>query len=72
MLSGRAQTESSVLALTIPSAFFTAIDTNGAEGPTALSDSVRRDMLRISRGFAVILLIMCAPTNRLFFRFYSN
>ena len=62
-LSGSAQTESSVLALTIPSAFFSAIDTNGAEGPTGLSDSVRHDLLRISRGFAVILLVMCAHSQ---------
>jgi Ca2+:H+ antiporter len=48
-----------VLALTIPSAFFAAIDTqstNSAGASTGLSDFIRRDLLRISRGFAVILL----------------
>ncbi|KAH9987960.1 hypothetical protein BJV77DRAFT_1061506 [Russula vinacea] len=57
------QTESSVLALTIPSAFFAAVDTQSTNNPepTGLSDFIRRDLLRISRGFAVILLAMYAP-----------
>jgi hypothetical protein len=62
--SGGAHTESSVLALTIPSAFFAAIDTqstNSAGASTGLSDFIRRDLLRISRGFAVILLAMYVP-----------
>jgi Ca2+:H+ antiporter len=49
-----------VLALTIPAAFFAAIDTqstDGAEGSASgPSDFLRRDLLRMSRGFAVILL----------------
>ncbi|KAH9170193.1 hypothetical protein EDB89DRAFT_1979226 [Lactarius sanguifluus] len=50
-----------VLALTIPAAFFASIDTNtntGSESTTAISDGVRDDFLRISRGFAVILLVI--------------
>ena len=64
-LSGRAQTESSVLALTIPSAFFAAVDTQSTNSPepTGLTDFIRRDLLRISRGFAVILLAMYAPSR---------
>jgi hypothetical protein len=51
------------MALTIPAAFFAAInDSNndGAEGVIDPSDSLRDNFLRISRGFAVILLVMCA------------
>ncbi|KAH9170187.1 hypothetical protein EDB89DRAFT_2190767 [Lactarius sanguifluus] len=47
-----------VLALTILAAFFAATDINNNNGPeiaTALSDKVRDNFLRISRGFAVIL-----------------
>ncbi|KAH9020320.1 hypothetical protein EDB85DRAFT_2153176 [Lactarius pseudohatsudake] len=50
-----------VLALTIPAAFFAATDTksnNGSENATAITDTVRDDFLRISRGFAVILLVI--------------
>ncbi|KAH8980642.1 hypothetical protein EDB86DRAFT_3087748 [Lactarius hatsudake] len=50
-----------VLALTIPAAFFAATDTNnnnGSENATAITDKVRDDFLRISRGFAVILLVI--------------
>ncbi|KAH9170190.1 hypothetical protein EDB89DRAFT_2230745 [Lactarius sanguifluus] len=50
-----------VLALTIPAAFFGATDTNnnnGSESTTAITDKVRDDFLRISRGFAVILLVI--------------
>jgi Ca2+:H+ antiporter len=51
-----------VLALTIPAAFFAAIDNqtaNGTELPTnGPSDSLRRDFLRMGRGFAVILLVI--------------
>ncbi|KAH8987182.1 hypothetical protein EDB92DRAFT_2116166 [Lactarius akahatsu] len=49
-----------VLALTILAAFFAATDinNNGSEIATALSDKVRGDFLRISRGFAVILLVI--------------
>jgi hypothetical protein len=68
-LLSRAQTESSVLALTIPSAFFAAIDTqstNSAEVSTGLSDFIRRDLLRISRGFAVILLAMYIPSQLIY------
>ena len=63
-------TPGSVLALTIPAAFFAAIDSptnNGSEGPTGPSDSLRGDFLHISRGFAVILLVMCAPSPFFFF-----
>ncbi|KAH9016277.1 hypothetical protein EDB85DRAFT_1898232, partial [Lactarius pseudohatsudake] len=51
----------SVLALTILATFFAATDINNNNGPeiaTALSDKVRDDFLRISRGFAVILLVI--------------
>ncbi|KAH9053054.1 hypothetical protein EDB87DRAFT_310351 [Lactarius vividus] len=50
-----------VLALTIPAAFFAATDTNnnnGSETATAITDKIRDDFLRISRGFAVILLVI--------------
>ncbi|KAH9053055.1 hypothetical protein EDB87DRAFT_310553 [Lactarius vividus] len=50
-----------VLALTIPAAFFAATDTNnnnGSETATAVTDKIRDDFLRISRGFAVILLVI--------------
>ncbi|KAH8980639.1 hypothetical protein EDB86DRAFT_514807 [Lactarius hatsudake] len=49
-----------VLALTIQAAFFVTTDSNsnGLGIATALSDQVRDDFLRISRGFAVILLII--------------
>ena len=53
-----------VLALTIPVAFFAAIDgttDDGVEGVIGPSDSLRADFLGISRGFAVILLVMCVP-----------
>ncbi|KAI0248523.1 hypothetical protein BJV78DRAFT_1276542 [Lactifluus subvellereus] len=50
-----------VLALTIPAAFFASVNTSNANGVeaggfTGPSDTLRRDMLRMSRGFAVILL----------------
>ncbi|KAI0290218.1 hypothetical protein BC826DRAFT_913568 [Russula brevipes] len=46
-----------VLALTVPAAFFASIDTGSTstEGP---SDDLRRSLLRMSRGFAVILLVI--------------
>ncbi|KAH9047187.1 hypothetical protein EDB84DRAFT_523533 [Lactarius hengduanensis] len=50
-----------VLALTLLATFFAATDINNNNGPeiaTALSDKVRDDFLRISRGFAVILLVI--------------
>ncbi|KAI0300648.1 hypothetical protein B0F90DRAFT_394585 [Multifurca ochricompacta] len=49
-----------VLALTIPVAFFAAIDTtnNGTGDAIGPSDGLRRDFLRMSRGFAVILLVI--------------
>ncbi|KAH9051589.1 hypothetical protein EDB83DRAFT_2622433 [Lactarius deliciosus] len=50
-----------VLALAILAAFFAATDINNNNGPeiaTALSDKVRGDFLRISRGFAIILLVI--------------
>ncbi|KAH9036459.1 hypothetical protein EDB85DRAFT_2143038 [Lactarius pseudohatsudake] len=50
-----------VLALTIPAAFFAATDTNnnnGSENATAITDKVSDDFLRISRGFAVLLLVI--------------
>ncbi|KAI9439289.1 hypothetical protein H4582DRAFT_129082 [Lactarius indigo] len=50
-----------VVALAIPSAFFAATDINNNNSPeiaTALSDKVRGDFLCISRGFAVILLVI--------------
>ena len=61
-----------VLALTIPAAFFAAIDgtsNDGVEDVIGPSDALRSDFLGISRGFAVILLVMCArslyfPTKR--------
>ena len=55
----------SVLALTIPIAFFSAIDSPnniGSEDDTGPTDKLRDDFLRMSRGFAVILLVMCAPS----------
>jgi Ca2+:H+ antiporter len=61
----------SVLALTIPAAFFAAIDSannNGSQGATGPSDTLRDDFLRISRGFAVILLVMCAPPLFFFYQ----
>jgi len=64
MLQAELKQRGSVLALTVPAAFFAAIDnqsSNGAEAATnGPSDSLRRDFLRMSRGFAVILLAMCA------------
>ena len=59
----------SVLALTIPAAFFAATDTNNNNGTqiaTGPSDTLRDDFLRISRGFAVILLVMCATSLSFF------
>ncbi|KAH9047180.1 hypothetical protein EDB84DRAFT_523499 [Lactarius hengduanensis] len=59
-----------VLALTIPAAFFAATDTNnnnGSENATAITDKVRDDFLRISRGFAVILLVIYVAS-----RFYLH
>jgi len=50
-----------VLALTVPAAFFAAIDGNTANsesGSTSQTDARRDDFLRISRGFAVILLVI--------------
>ncbi|KAI9461408.1 hypothetical protein F5148DRAFT_1286668 [Russula earlei] len=50
-----------VLGLTIPAAFFASIDgsiSDRAGGSFGPSDSLRRDILRMSRGFAVILLII--------------
>ncbi|KAH8980635.1 hypothetical protein EDB86DRAFT_3247934 [Lactarius hatsudake] len=50
-----------VLALAILAAFFAATDINNKNGPeiaTVLSDQVRDDFLRISRGFAIILLVI--------------
>jgi len=50
-----------VLALTIPAAFFAAIDSpnnTGSVGATGPTDKLRDDFLRISRGFAVILLVI--------------
>jgi len=58
-LVARCSFQRSVLALTIPAAFFAAID-NNTIGP---SDSLRSDFLNMSRGFAVILLLMCALLN---------
>jgi Ca2+:H+ antiporter len=50
-----------VLALTIPVAFFAAINgsgNDGAEGVQGPSDTLRADFLGMSRGFAVILLFI--------------
>ncbi|KAF8260051.1 hypothetical protein EI94DRAFT_1706606 [Lactarius quietus] len=50
-----------VLALTIPVAFFAAIDgssNDGAAGVIGPSDTLRANFLGISRGFAVILLVI--------------
>ncbi|KAH8981219.1 hypothetical protein EDB86DRAFT_3131893 [Lactarius hatsudake] len=50
-----------VLALAILAAFFAATNINNNNGPeiaTVLSDQVRDDFLRISRGFAIILLVI--------------
>jgi Ca2+:H+ antiporter len=59
----------SVLALTIPAAFFAAIDGNTTtSADSSPSDSLRRDFLRISRGFAVILLVMCVPFQSTWYR----
>jgi Ca2+:H+ antiporter len=58
-----------VLALTIPVAFFAAINgsgNDGAEGVQGPSDTLRADFLGMSRGFAVILLFMCVPSFSLF------
>jgi Ca2+:H+ antiporter len=58
-----------VLALTIPVAFFAAIDggtNDGAEGVQGPSDTLRADFLGMSRGFSVILLFMCVPSLSLF------
>ncbi|KAN0135210.1 H+/Ca2+ exchanger Vxc1-like protein [Lactarius tabidus] len=50
-----------VLALTIPVAFFAAMDdsnNDGAEGVQGPSDTLRADFLGMSRGFSVILLVI--------------
>ncbi|KAJ7667683.1 hypothetical protein DFH06DRAFT_983616 [Mycena polygramma] len=49
-----------VLTIIIPAAFFAALNSNGsgAGGQSAVSDSVRGDLLKISRGLAVILLLV--------------
>src|SRR5882762_9877741 len=57
------------MALVVPAAFFAALDGSNssvqsadgttASGTQAISDSIRGDFLRMGRGFAVILLIMC-------------
>jgi len=55
-----------VLALTVPAAFFAVVDGNntGSEaGSTSQTDAWRNDFLWISRGFSVILLVMCAPLD---------
>ncbi|KAI0262088.1 hypothetical protein BC834DRAFT_829364 [Gloeopeniophorella convolvens] len=45
-----------VLALTVPAAFFAAVD-SGTDG-VGPSDALRHDFLRMGRGFAVILLVI--------------
>ena len=51
-----------VLALVIPASFFAALDrsASGAEGsePQLINDHIRNEFMRISRGFAVILLVV--------------
>jgi len=50
-----------VLGLTIPAAFFASLNngvTSSSEGTSGPSDLLRRDFLRMSRGFAVILLVI--------------
>jgi len=53
----------SVLALTIPTAFFAAIDSsnnNGSKTATGPTDTLRDNFLQMSRGFSIILLLVCA------------
>ncbi|KAJ7755612.1 hypothetical protein DFH07DRAFT_743155 [Mycena maculata] len=47
-----------VLSLLLPAAFFSALNSvdAGGESPNAVSDSVRGDLLKVSRGLAVLLL----------------
>lgn len=53
----------SILSLVVPAAFFAALDTGGGTEATitsedVITDTYRNDFLRISRGFAVLLLLI--------------
>ena len=64
------QTFDSVLAIAVPTAFYAALDRgtviSGSDAASGLpgafvplvSDGVRRDILRMSRGISVVLLVM--------------
>jgi Ca2+:H+ antiporter len=64
-----------VLAILIPTAFFAALD-RGTVEPTAsaglITDAVRDDFLRMSRGLAVVLLVICTFPTPSFLSAYTR
>jgi Ca2+:H+ antiporter len=49
-----------VLAIILPAAFFAALNSNNSSGDiqNAVSDDVRGQILKVSRGLAIILLVV--------------